>query len=583
MELFKLLGTIAIENGEANNAIDNTTDRVKKSESKIVNSIKKIGSAIVAYFAIDKITAFGKEVVNVAAEVSAEASAFEQIMGDYAEVATEKVGKIAEATGMVDSRLTPYMTSMTAKFKGLGYDIEEATDLASTGLTIAADAAAFWDKSLDESMGHLNSFVNGSYEGGEAIGLFANETTLAAWSAKNLKLKWDDLTEKEKQFARLQFAKAMQEASGATGQAAKESDQYANVQANLNEKWRQFKAQIGEPLLQNIVLPAMEVLSDVIDKLSTGFKALTAWVDKNQTALELVGIAAGILTAAIIAYNIAQNASAIATSIATVATTAFGAAMNFVTSPISLVVAAIGAVIAIIVLCVKHWDQIKETVLNVANAISKKVSEMVASVKQWFTNMWNSLTTIVGNIVTGLTTAFTNVKNFIIGVFTSVSTFISDIWNGIWDTIKGVINNILGGVESFVNGIISAINWLIDGLNTLVEAAGELLGLDWSITRIESVSIPRLEKGGVLERGQVGLLEGTGAEAVVPLDQNRKWISAVAEDMNGSMGGNKQVQELKEAFNEFRNDLPDMLIDAFTAMKFDVNNREFARLVKAVN
>ena len=514
MELFKLLGTIAIENGEANNAIDNTTDRVKKSESKIVNSIKKIGSAIVAYFAIDKITAFGKEVVNVAAEVSAEASAFEQIMGDYAEVATEKVGKIAEATGMVDSRLTPYMTSMTAKFKGLGYDIEEATDLASTGLTIAADAAAFWDKSIDESMGHLNSFVNGSYEGGEAIGLFANETTLAAWSAKNLKLKWDDLTEKEKQFARLQFAKAMQEASGATGQAAKESDQYANVQANLNEKWRQFKAQIGEPLLQNIVLPAMEVLSDVIDKLSTGFKALTAWVDKNQTALELVGIAAGILTAAIIAYNIAQNASAIATSIATVATTAFGAAMNFVTSPISLVVAAIGAVIAIIVLCVKHWDQIKETVVKVANTISKKVSEMVASVKQWFTNMWNSLTTIVGNIVTGLTTAFTNVKNFIIGVFTTVSTFISDIWNGICDTIKGVINNILGGVESFVNGIISAINWLIDGLNTLVEAAGELLGLDWSITRIESVSIPRLEKGGVLERGQVGLLEGTGAEAV---------------------------------------------------------------------
>lgn len=504
-------------------------------------------------------------------------------MGDYAEAAAEKVGKIAEATGMVDSRLTPYMTSMTAKFKGLGYNIEEATDLASTGLTIAADAAAFWDKSLDESMGHLNSFVNGSYEGGEAIGLFANETTLAAWAAKNLKLKWDDLTEKEKQFARLQFAKAMQEASGATGQAAKESDQYANVQANLNEKWRQFKAQIGEPLLQNIVLPAMEVLSDVIDKLSTGFKALTAWVDKNQTALELVGITAGTLTAAIIAYNIAQKASAIATSIATVATTAFGAAMNFVTSPISLVVAAIGAVIAIIVLCVKHWDQIKETVVKVANAISKKVSEMVASVKQWFTNMWNSLTTIVGNIVTGLTTAFTNVKNFIIGVFTTVSTFISNIWNGIWDTIKGVINNILGGVESFVNGIISAINWLIDGLNTLVEAAGELLGLDWSITRIESVSIPRLEKGGVLERGQVGLLEGTGAEAVVPLDQNRKWISAVAEDLNGSLGGNKQVQELKEAFNEFRNDLPDMLIDAFTAMKFDVNNREFARLVKAVN
>ena len=53
------------------------------------------------------------------------------------------------------------MTSMTAKFKGLGYGVEDATTLASDGLTLAADAAAFWDKSLDESMSGLNSFING--------------------------------------------------------------------------------------------------------------------------------------------------------------------------------------------------------------------------------------------------------------------------------------------------------------------------------------------------------------------------------------------------------------------------------------
>jgi hypothetical protein len=36
----------------------------------------------------------------------------------------------------------------------------------------------------------------------------------------------------------------------------------------------------------------------------------------------------------------------------------------------------------------------------------------------------------------------------------------------------------------------------------------------------------------VLERGQVGLLEGTGAEAVVPLERNKAWLSKVAEDLN---------------------------------------------------
>ncbi len=43
--------------------------------------------------------------------------------------------------------------------------------------------------------------------------------------------------------------------------------------------------------------------------------------------------------------------------------------------------------------------------------------------------------------------------------------------------------------------------------------------------------IPYLYNGGVLERGQVGILEGNGAEAVVPLERNRKWISKVSEEM----------------------------------------------------
>jgi hypothetical protein len=49
--------------------------------------------------------------------------------------------------------------------------------------------------------------------------------------------------------------------------------------------------------------------------------------------------------------------------------------------------------------------------------------------------------------------------------------------------------------------------------------------------------IPELEEGAVLERGQVGYLEGNGAEAVVPLHQNKKWTKAVAEDMDSAMGG----------------------------------------------
>jgi hypothetical protein len=174
---------------------------------------------------------------------------------------------------------------------------------------------------------------------------------------------------------------------------------------------------------------------------------------------------------------------------------------------------------------------------------------------------------------------FTGITDFLSGVFTQNW---QQAFEGLVSIVKGVANGIIGGVEFMVNGAIKAINRLIEGLNKISSVARAIMGIP-TLPTIPLLNLPRLEQGGILEKGQVGLLEGNGAEAVVPLDQNRKWISAVAKDMDGAVGNSQQTQRIIDLLEMLLEVLPDTMKDAFASMKFDVNNREFARLVKAVN
>ena len=74
--------------------------------------------------------------------------------------------------------------------------------------------------------------------------------------------------------------------------------------------------------------------------------------------------------------------------------------------------------------------------------------------------------------------------------------------------------------------------------------------------------IPLLAKGGVLRKGQIGLLEGNGAEAVVPLENNTKWIKKVAEELNGGFNNpQRAVISDERIIGAFKKALSDMKIE----------------------
>ena len=455
-------------------SLDDLEKEASETESKMSSMFKKIGGVVATAFAIDKIKDFGVAIVEASATVNAEIAGFEQIMGDYSDTAQAKLNEVADNTGIVSSRLTPYMTSLTAKFKGLGNGIEESTDLATRGLTLASDASAFWDKSLDDSMSALNSFINGSYEGGEAIGLFANDTQLASYAISQGIVEqakdWSALDEKTKQATRLEYAENMMALSGATGQAKNESKSYANVQANLAEKWRQFKAEIGEPLLEKVVIPVMEKLSGVVDTLSQKWGELQTWVKENKAEIDkwvdiiiLAGVMVGAYVLTLGALSIIKTVTGWIKAMAT-----GQALLNAVMAinPIALVVATLAG---LAVIFVKAYNE-SETFRNIVNAVALAVKNawiatvdwfknlpetfknIWNSIKDWTVNTWNSIKTTTSNIWNSLKTSVVNIATSIAnGVkngFTNLKTNIQNIWNSIKNTVVNVATSLANGVKT---------------------------------------------------------------------------------------------------------------------------------------
>lgn len=516
-DIFSLVGRVSVEYAQAETALDRISDAAEetadsledvgdsaegaggtteKSGNRMSSAFKKVGSAVVAAFAVDKIVDFGKSVVDASATVAAEQSAFEQIMGNYSDNAQAKINEIADATGMVSTRLTPYMTSMTAKFKGLGYDIDDATTLAQDGLTLAADAAAFWDKSLEDSMGALNSFINGSYEGGEAIGLFANDTQLASYAVKqgivSEAKEWANLDEAKKQATRLQYAQDMMAASGATGQAAKEADQYANVQANLTEKWRQFKSQIGEPLLQNVVIPAMGKLSAGVDKASAAYQKCSKWISEHKTELEIAkGVLIG-LTVAVSSFLLIMNwgkimatAKAALLGIKT-AMLAVNAAMK--ANPIGLVISLIAGLVAGFLYLwntseefrnfwIGLWETIKTTASGVWEAIKSAADNVITALQTGWEAFTTFFSTLWTNISNAVSTAWEFIKNVVsvglqtIGLIISAAVQIIALpFQFIWENCKGIIQKAWDKIKNIVTVGVNVVKTVITVVFNAIKA-----------------------------------------------------------------------------------------------------------------
>lgn len=415
---------IKAETQDLKNACKSASDEVKGMASKTntaVDGLQKklasLGKAVIAAFSVKAIVGFGKTCVEAAADVAAANSAFEATLGENADKMTAKLKQLGDETGITYTRMTEASTLYYNKWLQNGYDADKAMDMTIQSLNLGADAAAYYNMSLDDANEHIKSFVNGNLNAGDAIGISTNATQIASWAAEQLGIDYDSASEAQKQMVRQEYIDYMYEASGVMGQASREGGAYENVLGNLKEAWRQFMATIGEPILQNIVIPAMQwltqllmdlqpVLQTVFEKIQEGIAWVKQFAAEHQGLIEVLKVLGIGIAAAVVAFG----AISAAMGIATAASTAFGAVMAFITSPIGIAVAAIGAIVAIIVVCAKHWDEIKEKVSEVVGKIKDWCGELADKVKEKFEAIKTAISEKVEAIKTAVSEKFNAVK-----------------------------------------------------------------------------------------------------------------------------------------------------------------------------
>ncbi len=237
-------------------------------------------------------------------------------------------------------------------------------------------------------------------------------------------------------------------------------------------------------------------------------------------------------------------------------------------------------------LVVSVLDPIASLISDLLTPLISVVSTLIEVALVPLQGSFTTISEILSGAVCGAFDLIMNYVDTVKGVFSGIIEFVTGVFTGDWDKAWAGISEIFSSIwEGIQEAFKIPINFIIDGINGFIHGINAIKIPEWvplvGGMGFNIADIPRLEQGAVLEKGQTGFLEGNGAEAVVPLHNNKKWINAVAQDMAQSgVGGTSD--EMLAAFEAFTEELPDILEDALSKMQFKVNNREFGRLVRAV-
>ncbi|WP_253294640.1 phage tail tape measure protein [Anaerocolumna aminovalerica] len=360
------------------------------------------------------------------------------------------------------------------------------------------------------------------------------------------------------------------------------NQRYATTQSKIEVMKNKFSAlgiQVSDILMPKVLL--------MVDKISAGIDKFSSLDDKTKnTIVKIAGIAAAVGPSLLVIGKLTGGVGGVITKIGvfgTVAKKSIGAfdklknvgkigtafakfgnigkvAFMGLTSPVTIAVAAIGALAIGAVLLIKNWNKVKaffgnigkiiKNVFNSSGAETKKFSKIFATVKNnigstvsnlgvifgqiikflkpivtfltgVFLTAFKLVHSVGGGVISALVLSISGLVNGAIKILSGVIEFIAGVFTGNWSKAWGGISKIFGGIfEGFValvktpiNAVIGIINGAINGINKLGFKIPDWVPfLGGKEFKINVPKIPMLAKGTNNWKGGLAVTQEEGGE-----------------------------------------------------------------------
>ena len=163
-------------------------------------------------------------------------------------------------------------------------------------------------------------------------------------------------------------------------------------------------------------------------------------VELGKTALELgkSALAWGVHAAQMGLAAAAEIAQSVAAGVAAAATWALNGAIAVLTSPITLVIAAIAALIAIGVLLYQNWDTVVEFAKTAWQGLCDFISGICQAIGEFFSGLWTKLQEIFEPIGQWFSEKFQEGWDGIVNIFSNLGSWFGERWADVTNALTEV-------------------------------------------------------------------------------------------------------------------------------------------------